>query len=517
MSVSGGRLFVDVAPLLASPATRAGYLEALGTSDPLIGDALQNVLDRGDLIATLPDDTPAAPPPPGVGATAPIEADPGLVAELIEGTEQSIAALRAEILTKSGPELVDFILADLGELKRILFDPRSMQVIMAGMQATRWLNEKLEAWLGEKNAADLLTRSVPHNITSQMGLALLDVADVIRPYPEVVAFLERVEDSAMVGEEGDRFLRELATLDGGSESRDAIRSFLELYGMRCVGEIDITRPRWAERPATLVPLLLTDIRNFDRGAAERRFEEGRRTAQQNARELLDRVATLADGAQKAEEAGAMIDRVRTFSGYREFPKYGMVSRYFIYKQALMDEADRLVQADVLREREDIFYLTFDELADVVRTQRVDDPLIGRRKEEFASYRALIPPRVFTSDGEVITGAYRRGGLPPGALVGLAVSAGVVEGRARVIADIGEADLEAGDILVTAFTDPSWTPAFVAIGGLVTEVGGLMTHGAVIAREYGLPAVVGVEQATELIRDGQRIRVNGADGYVELLS
>jgi len=97
-----------------------------------------------------------------------------------------------------------------------------------------------------------------------------------------------------------------------------------------------------------------------------------------------------------------------------------------------------------------------------------------------------------------------------------VSAGTVEGRARVVRDMAEANFQAGDILVTAFTDPSWTPAFPLVSALVTEVGGLMTHGAVIAREYGLPAVVGVEHATRLIADGQRIRVHGADGYVELL-
>jgi len=124
--------------------------------------------------------------------------------------------------------------------------------------------------------------------------------------------------------------------------------------------------------------------------------------------------------------------------------------------------------------------------------------------------------VITSDGEVITGRYRRDGVPAGALVGLPVSAGVVEGRARVIRDVADADLEAGDILVTAFTDPSFTPLFVAIEGLVTEVGGLMTHGAVIAREYGLPAVVGVQHATRMIRDGQRIRLDGTNGYVEIL-
>ncbi len=119
-------------------------------------------------------------------------------------------------------------------------------------------------------------------------------------------------------------------------------------------------------------------------------------------------------------------------------------------------------------------------------------------------------------GEAITGSYGRDDVPAGALVGLAVSAGTVEGRARVVDDIGQAELEAGDILVTTHTDPSWTPAFVTVSGLVTEVGGLMTHGAVVAREYGLPAVVSVPDATRLIQDGQRIRVNGTDGYVEIV-
>jgi pyruvate,water dikinase len=194
----------------------------------------------------------------------------------------------------------------------------------------------------------------------------------------------------------------------------------------------------------------------------------------------------------------------------------MVSRYFVYKQALLDEAERLVGADVLREKEDVFYLTFQELQDLVRTNHVDDQLISQRKDAFRANQALTPPRVLTSEGEIVAGAYRRDDVPTGALIGLPVSAGTIEGRARVILDMAEAELEPGDILVTAYTDPSWSPLFVAIKGLVTEVGGLMTHGAVIAREYGLPAVVGVEHATRLIRDGQRIRVHGTDGYVEIL-
>ncbi|MFF3444406.1 rifamycin-inactivating phosphotransferase [Streptosporangium sp. NPDC002721] len=517
MHEAGGRLFVDVAPVLATPAGRSYLLGTLGKSDPLIRDALQSVLDRGDFVRPLPDppdlpgDGPAAAPagdPP-----APIETDPAVVTELIRYSRESVATLRNEIRTLSGPELLDFVLADLAELRRVLFDPRSHQVIMAGMEAAWWLNDHLEEWLGERNAADALTQSVPHNVTSEMGLALLDVADTIRPHADVVAFLRRVADE---GREGDGFLDELAGLSGGPEARDALRSYLDEYGMRCAGEIDITRTRWSEHPATLVPAILGNIRNFEPGAGERRFEQGRLESLRKERDVLTRLRALPEGERKAEETKRMIDRVRAFAGYREYPKYGMVSRYFAYKQALLREADRLVRSGVLREREDVFFLRFEELREVVRTGEVDAGLILERREAFRSYEALTPPRVLTSDGEVVTGRYRRDDAPPGALAGLPVSAGTVEGRARVVTDMARADLEAGDILVTAFTDPSWTPLFVTVAGLVTEVGGLMTHGAVIAREYGLPAVVGVEGATRLIRDGQRIRVHGTEGYVEIL-
>jgi rifampicin phosphotransferase len=507
MAEAGGRLFVDVTQRLASPASRAGLLEIVGRSDPLTGAALQTILERDGFIRPLPDEGP--PKPLLGGATAPIETDPAIVTELIGRSEASIATLKRDIRTKSAEALLDFIQADIQELRRILFDPQSHQVFMSAMEATWRLNEQLEAWLGEKNAVDALTQSVPHNVTSEMGLALLDVADVIRPHPDVVAFLQHVEN--------ENFLDELPKLAGGREAQDAIQAWLDKYGMRCVGEIDITKPRWSERPTTLVPMILTNIKNFEPGAGERRFEQGRQDAWKKEQELLTRLRALPDGERKAEEAKRMIDRIRTFIGYREYPKYHMISRYFVYKQALLNDAERLVQTHVLREREDIFCLRFSELHDVVRTNHVDDQLIRQRKDAFRSYQALTPPRVLTSDGEAVTGTYRRADVPAGALTGLPVSAGTVEGRARVILDMAEADLVAGDILVTAYTDPSWTPAFVAIKGLVTEVGGLMTHGAVIAREYGLPAVVGVEHATRLIRDGQRIRVHGTEGYVEILT
>ncbi|WKG12761.1 phosphoenolpyruvate synthase [Nocardia sp. PE-7] len=510
MRDAGGRLFVDVTAMMSAPTKAAALVAGLGKSDPLMGDALRTVLERGDFVRQVPEEESGAPPAP-FGVTAErIETDPDIVTELIAESEASLTALKGEIANLSGPALLDFIRADIQEeLRRVLFAPRGLQVIMAAMDATEWLNDRLREWLGEKNAADALTQSVPGNVTSEMGLALLDVADVIRPHPEVVAYLERIED--------DDFLVGLGDVAGGEETRAAIEDFLAEYGMRCAGEIDITRPRWSESPITLVSTILGNIQNFGPGAGRQRFEDGLRDARQKQQQILRALRALPDGEQKAVETEQMIERVRTFSGYREYPKYGMVSRYFVYKQALLREAGRLVESGVLREADDIFFLRFDELQEVVRTHRADQDLVDAQEDAFHSYQSLTAPRVLTSDGEALTGAYRREDLPADALPGLAVSAGTIEGRARVISDIAQADLAAGDILVTAYTDPSWTPLFVGIAGLVTEVGGLMTHGAVIAREYGLPAVVGVEHATELIRDGQRIRVNGTDGYVEILS
>jgi rifampicin phosphotransferase len=514
MCTAGGRLFIDITSMLGTPSGRETLLNVtLGKSDPLIKDALTTIIER-DFITSLPDDKKEAGPGKSNKGMSPAnyqtlnEYDPTIVSELIRRTQTSIEALQQNIQTKSGPDLFDFILEDIQQLKKIAFDPQSFGVLMTGINASFWINEKMYEWLGEKNAADILSQSVPNNITSEMGLALLDVADAIRPYSGVIEYLQHTK--------ADNFLNELVKLKGGKEIRNAINNYLDKYGMRCVGEIDITKTRWSEKPITLVPLILSNIKNFEPGAGNRKFEQGRQEALKKERELLERLKQLPDGEQKAAATKRMIDLVRNLSGYREYPKYAFISRYFAYKQALLKEAEQLVQAGVLHEKEDIYYLTFEELREVVRTSKLDYQVISKRKDEFKLYEKLTPPRIITSDGEIITGAYKREDLPAGAMAGLAVSSGVIEGRARVIVNMQDANLEAGDILVTSFTDPSWTPLFVSIKGLVTEVGGLMTHGAVIAREYGLPAVVGVENAIKLIRDGQRIRVNGTDGYVEIL-
>src|SRR5262245_7401304 len=188
-------------------------------------------------------------------------------------------------------------------------------------------------------------------------------------------------------------------------------------------------------------MILGNIKNFEPGAGERRFEHGRQEAWDKEQELLERLRALPDGRRKAEETKRMIDRVRTFIGYREYPKYGMISRYFVYKQALLKEAEQLVRSSVIQEKEDIYYLTLEELRKVVRTNKLDDQIVSKQKDEHRLFEKLTQPLVLTSDGEVVTGEYKRENPPVGAIVGLAVSSGMIEGRARVILKLEEADLE----------------------------------------------------------------------------
>lgn len=502
---AGGRLFIDVAPMLSTQDGRTMLLNNLRQLEPLTEDAIMTIIER-DFIKCLPTDnkkvTPISIP------QKPIGNDPSIVSDLIRKSQTSIEELKQKIQGKTGLDLIDFILEDIQELKRILFDPDSSAVFMAAINASLWINDNMNDWLGEKNVADILSQSVPNNITSQMGLDLMDVADIIRPYPQVVDYISNVKE--------DDFLDKLVEFEGGKEAREAILSYLDKYGMRCSGEIDITRPRFYEKPTMLLPMILSNIKNFEPNESHLKFEKGRQQAQKMKQELLDRLKKLPGGEEKANETKQKIDLIRNFIGYREYPKYGMVSRYFVYKLALREEARRLVKTSVIHEIEDIYYLTFEELREALVTNQVDNKIIGERKEEYKLFDKLTPPRVITSEGEVITGEYKLENLPVGAMAGLPVSSGVIEGRARVILNMEDAKIEEGDILVTIFTDPSWTPLFVSIKGLVTEIGGLMTHGAVIAREYGLPAVVGVENATKLIKDGQRIRVHGTEGYVEIL-
>lgn len=512
--IAGGRLFMDGTYDLASPVGRKILLSSLGKADFLMESAVLNLMKRKEFMKSMPRGKGSINA--GSGALSWVSEaikvyrknDISIAEKQIQYNEELIQEMQKKIQSLSGEALFDYIKQDAKGLKETLTGPGNMSLMVVGGFVTAWINKSAEKWLGDKNAAEALSKSVPNNVTSEMGLALLDVADVVRKYPEAITYFDHAED--------ENFFERLSGVSGGDTVGIAIQEYLEKYGMRCSGEIDITKPRWSEKPTTLIPMILSNIKNFRPHSSNSIFDQGKQEAVQYEQDILQRLEQLPGGKRKAKKMKKMIGILRNVIGFREYPKYSFIKRFQIYKNALLEEAKNLVKKGLIKEKEDVFYLYFDEFREAVRTNQLDYNMIIDRKQAYEVYEKLTPPRVMTSEGEIISGEYHIDNIPQGALVGVPVSSGVIEGRARVVLRMEDANIEEGDILVAAFTDPSWTPLFVSVKGLVTEIGGLMTHGAVITREYGLPAVVGVENATKLIKDGQRIRVNGTKGYIEIL-
>nr|WP_315025065.1 phosphoenolpyruvate synthase [uncultured Aminipila sp.] len=512
MVEAGGRLYIDTSHELRSPFMSKAFANSLGMVDVLMQKSFQNLLTRKDYIKSLHKGKGMMMEPSvwlkwGAGTIQAYMKNDATDMERLMAQYADLMRQKEKIIDKlTGQALFEFLQKDFVHIKTAIFN--SYKFTFAGTYASSWINKNILKWIGEKNVADTLAQSVSNNVTSDMGLALLDVADVVRQYPKVVEYFNNAKDEDL--------FKILDKLDGGDVVAKTIKDFLRKYGMRCSAEIDITRTRWNENPNILIPMILSNMKAFEPNAHTLKFEEGLNEAKQKEKEVLTKLKKMPGGKRKAKKTKRMISVLRNYVGYREYNKYIMVWYFWIIKQALMKEADKLVQNEVIENKADIYYLTFDELRETIKTNSVDRSIIEKRKEEYEIHKKLTPPRLMTSDGEIIYGEYDTGNMPEEALAGVAVSSGIIEGRARVILNIEDANIEEGDILVTTFTDPSWTPVFVSIKGLVTEVGGMMTHGAVVAREYGLPAVVGVENVTKRVKDGQMIRVNGVDGYVEIL-
>lgn len=287
---------------------------------------------------------------------------------------------------------------------------------------------------------------------------------------------------------------------------------MNLYDMRAAGEIDMARDRWIENPEPLAKSIMAIVKTGTEGVHRKEYQETIRRAKQASADLIREVQAR-QGKIKAKIIQRMIRVLRSYLPAREHPKYLIMKLMLIFKKALREEAQILVRKGHLAEEKDIFYVGFWELYNAIQSDESLIGLVEQRKEEYRRFRKLSAPRVLTSEGEEIRGGYRRENLPASALAGMPVSSGVIEGIAKVITDPTKASLNKGEILVAPFTDPGWTPLFINAAGLVMEVGGLLTHGTVVAREYGIPAVVGITDATKKIKTGQKIRVDGNAGFV----
>jgi pyruvate,water dikinase len=512
---AGSRPFVDLNVVLRYRRLRRLVPRVLPLADERIARAVAEFLGREEYRAALR-------PEKRLGLSSVLTATPFLLSvlgtllfrrlgrgvnEIERSMEDLIAARRRRVEEASGPERVRQVRGMLRSLFPDLVARRVPQNVLPGVIAFRLIGNLSRRWLGDTTELAGLGRSPPGNVTTEMGLALGDVADVVRARPGAIERLRLATD--------ETFDRDLCEIAGGEEVRRSFQGFLERYGMRGTGEIDITRPRWREAPTQLIPAVEGHLRGGAPGQHRRDFRRGEEEVGRAAARLLERLRATRAGGLKAMVMRRLVAVCRSRIGLREHPKYYIVRVLDIAKRAILEEAAGLVAAGLLRSPGEAFWFSLEEFEGILRTRRVDRAVLGERRGRFERDAGLRPPRVITSEGEVLTGT-AGAAAPDGALSGTAASAGVVEGRARIVLKLEGSMLAKGEVLIAPYTDPAWTPLFPLASGLVTEVGGLMTHGAVVAREYGIPAVVGVDRATEAIPDGALVRVNGTEGYVEIV-
>ncbi|MEV1169008.1 PEP/pyruvate-binding domain-containing protein [Nonomuraea sp. NPDC049784] len=344
-------------------------------------------------------------------------------------------------------------------------------------------------------------RSVPHNPTTEMDLELWDLSTRVEPEPFREKPVAELVDLYQAGGLPPVAQRE-------------ITAFLDKYGHRGVAEIDLGVPRWSEEPAHIIGVLANYLR-MDGGADLAPSALFARGAEQ-ARSAIAHVVSAArrKGWWRAPVVRFGLRRTREFAGLRELPKFYLVKTLAGVRQSMLVVGEHLVELGVVDSARDVFFLSFQEARAALGGGDLREVVEERRSAYGQESRRRHVPRVLLSDGtepEALASA-----AADGALTGTAASAGTVTGVARVVLDPIGAHLEPGEILVCPSTDPGWTPLFLTAGGLVMEMGGAMSHGAVVAREYGIPAVVGVPDATHRITTGQEIEVNGAAGTVTLM-
>ena len=505
---SAGRVFFDITPVLRSAQGRRLFTGAMQHMEARTVPIVRHLVNDPRL-ATVP--TPWSPvlravlsvfvrgriPLHAVGALA----SPGkasaraarVVARLRTSGDVSPDAGTAERLTAAERLL-------LGAPPEIL--PHVPPVFAAGLAANA-LAGKLLGDLATDDERRVAMRALPHNPTTEMDLALWALAREARTDPDSARALGETPAERLAEE-----------YRGGSlppKLQTSLADFLRLYGHRGVAEIDLGLPRWSEDPTYIMGVLANYLRLDDPQAApDVQFDRATREAEEMVAELTRRAASK--GRLRGKLVRFLLGRARELSGLREMPKFCIVLLMARARELLWTVGANLAEAGRLESAEDIYFLSVPEAWAVLAGEDLRPLVRGRHAVYEQEVGRRHVPRLLLSDGTEPDVATQEEAAE-GVLRGTPASGGVVTQKARVILEPAGASLEPGEILVAPSTDPGWTPLFLTAGGLVMEMGGPMSHGAIVAREYGIPAVVGVPDATEHIETGQQITVDGTAGEV----
>jgi pyruvate,water dikinase len=527
VATAGGRVYIDLTPFLRTGLVRRRLPDWLTSLNEPAARGLADLLDRREEafrrdrspLAALSSVAAAASdlaglaglalrvlPPTLAGAVGALAGRPRDPESMLVGFEvwgRRAASEVREPETPAGRVRATFASIDIPRLLAELY-PRIAPLFTA-FAIGGWLRRRFP---DAPEAVNAVGRGFDREIVTRLNLGLADLAELARSYPAVA-------DALRAGASLD----EVEGVEGGAVFRFAFDRYVEEFGHRATGEIDLSRPRWREDPSPLLGVIRADLAEDgpDRRPGEHRERVARlaREADAAAAELEQRAARGPLAPIRRRLVRHLVATYRRYVQTREYPKHGAARLFVAWRLALLDAGVRLVADGLLHSPEDVWFLRYEELLDALEGRGLGVDVEARRRE-FERHASLDAPALLTSEGEAPAARLDRDDLPPDTLVGTGVSAGVVEGVARVVRDPRTATIERGEILVAPSSDPGWTPLFLNAAGMVVEVGGPISHGALVAREYGLPAVVSVSGATRAIETGRRVRIDGTRGTVELL-
>ncbi len=502
---AGQRLFVDVTAVLRSRFGRAALPRVLDVMEARTAAVLRSLFDEPQLSVTRRSPRRLVRrmlrfavrhriPPRAAHALA----RPDAVHRKLDRVPAEVRGRLTLPATATPSERLDLVERFLAE-ELIPLGPLAMPAAAAGFAMLGLAGRLLGANLRPGELQTVL-RGLPHNVTTEMDLALWQVASHIRHDAAASALLRNAPADDLAARWRAGTLPPVA--------QHGLTEFLDRYGERAVAEIDLGIPRWSDDPRHILGVVANYLRLDDADVSpEATFAQGARDAERMVEALAGRAGSL-----RGPLVRFALRRARQLAGLRELPKYFFVVAFAQLRAHLVAVGEALAAQGSIAAAEDVFFVDLVEARAGLDGADLRETVARRRDAYEAELRRRHVPRVLLSDGtepEAITAS----GAADGALAGTPASAGVVTGPARVILDPVGARLEPGEILVAPSTDPGWTPLFLTAGGLVMEMGGANSHGAVVAREYGIPAVVGVAQATSRIVTGQSVIVDGTAGTV----
>jgi pyruvate,water dikinase len=520
---AGERLWIKISDVMRNPLGRRVYRTVLGFGEPSVGQILRGLESEprlgarkgelkfstvrallGFLIPILPRVARALHDPEKTRSAFSAYIESQLIHPTITGDDKFTR------LTQRLQFMQEYAATGLYKLF-----PRFVPVMGPAIASLALLtritsNNSGQTDHGFSTTAMEVTRALPNNVTTEMDLALWRMASNIRADSDSLRVFLAADAPALAAHYLNGTLPETA--------QTTLTNFMTQYGMRCIGEIDIGQLRWREEPTSIMQSLQSYLQIPPEMAPDVLFERGARAADEAIEKLALTARRQPGGWLKERMVRGATRRIRVLMGMREAPKFFLVRMLGMARNELLVSGKEFAEAGIIEKPEDLFFLHFSELQELANHDLRDwKSLITERHSiyERENRRRQIP-RVLASDGRAFYEGLGSETDTVDVITGSPVSPGVAEGKVHIIFDPSGAQLVPGEILVCPGTDPAWTPLFMAAGGLITEVGGMMTHGSVVAREYGIPAVVGVHQATTRLKNGQRIRIDGTAGKIVVL-